>query len=419
MKPSCSWLPRNSSLFAPFAIALLPLLPTYAAGSIDAEKYGQSMGYPLASNEFLSQRDEYIVAEYSGQRFEDGKRHPNFNNEFHWVRAATSRLEIPVTSVKWPSSRDPADWMSRHAVLAVVVYKEGKIIFEKYQYDRHRNNRFAGESMTKTLTAMAVGLAVDEGKLDIDQPVSTYLPELVGTALGKVSVRNHLKMASGSSFVWDSKGDARTYYLNKFASVTCGMDQCGRDIKDVWRGATTSGDQGIRFNYDPQSSDILSGVLQTIYGQRLAKVWEKKVWTKIGAERDAFWRGVRNTPITSGANFFFATSHDWIKLAKLWIEPNAVVSNDWLNQMIIDSLPTANHPQSRWGRSSPDRYGYQLWIRTGRWIAMAGYRGQKLFIDRASKTAMFVSSLEGSWTDEGVTWFEWVSKQSSDSLKRE
>jgi CubicO group peptidase (beta-lactamase class C family) len=68
--------------------------------------------------------------------------------------------------------------------LAVAAVKDGKIVFERVYGYRDRERRlpvttktlFGIGSMTKSMTAAALGTLVDEGKLDWDTPVARYLP---------------------------------------------------------------------------------------------------------------------------------------------------------------------------------------------------------------------------------------------------
>ncbi|MGH7534606.1 MAG: serine hydrolase domain-containing protein, partial [Gemmatimonadales bacterium] len=69
--------------------------------------------------------------------------------------------------------------------LAVSVVKDGKTIFAKGYGVRQlgqpapvdSDTRFAIGSTTKAITAAAIGMLVDEGKLGWDDPVTKYLPE--------------------------------------------------------------------------------------------------------------------------------------------------------------------------------------------------------------------------------------------------
>jgi CubicO group peptidase (beta-lactamase class C family) len=407
-------------------LLVVSFLTTVAFAGPDAEKYGSKANYPLAHNYWLGERDEYAVAEYSGERLKSKHNFYSGNNELSWVRRSSQEPRALLNAeVSWGLLRNPDRWIKKNNVLAVAIYKEGKLIHETYQYGRTSTHLFNSQSMTKTLTAMAIGLGVHEGKIDIDKPSQIYLPFLTGTPLGKVTVRNHLKMASGSNFRWDEQGDAKKYFLQKFAPP-CGstsqvrLDFCGVDVRNLWAQAETIHTQGERFNYDPMSSDILSAIVSAVYDQPLSKFFQNRIWKKLDTESDAFWNFMWATPtepkLTSGANYFHATLRDWIRLSKVFIEHDSqdVIPAKWLQQMVNDKVSTTT-----WHISQPNMvaYGYQTWI-AKKYFAMEGYRGQEILIDPKSQTVMVVFALTGGWKKDGHLFYEWLIDQKLAELEK-
>src|SRR3546814_6991222 len=59
-----------------------------------------------------------------------------------------------------------------------------------------RRSRACGSSVTKQFTGLAVMLLVEDGKLDIDQPLCRYLPDLLGPN-GAPTPRQLLNHTSG------------------------------------------------------------------------------------------------------------------------------------------------------------------------------------------------------------------------------
>ncbi len=78
------------------------------------------------------------------------------------------------------------DYMKRQRVMALLIVKDGVIQVERYQYDRKPTHRFLSNSMAKTLTAMAVGIALKEGLIrSLDDRAEVYAPALAGTLYGQ------------------------------------------------------------------------------------------------------------------------------------------------------------------------------------------------------------------------------------------
>ena len=91
------------------------------------------------------------------------------------------------------------DYLQRQPVMALLVIKDGVVQVERYQYGRSAEHRFLSNSMAKTITAMAVGLAVREGHIkSLDERADHYAQTLAGTLYGETTLRNLLRMSSGA-----------------------------------------------------------------------------------------------------------------------------------------------------------------------------------------------------------------------------
>ena len=90
-------------------------------------------------------------------------------------------------------------WAERTFTNALLVLRDGEIVFEDYRNRMTPETRHIGFSMTKTITAMLVGQALAEGEIaSLDDPVAKYVPELANGGYGKATLRNVLEMRSGT-----------------------------------------------------------------------------------------------------------------------------------------------------------------------------------------------------------------------------
>ena len=92
---------------------------------------------------------------------------------------------------------------NRWAVFGVEVYKDGKLLHE---YGDTNGNRYPIYSATKTITSIAVGMAADEGKLDIHKPAITYLPEEVVGKMSKAQIETYQKITTKRLLTMSVKG---------------------------------------------------------------------------------------------------------------------------------------------------------------------------------------------------------------------
>src|SRR5262249_57226282 len=81
---------------------------------------------------------------------------------------------------------------------ALVVVVDGVLVHERYFHGTRAGDRLLGFSATKSALALAVGQAVDDGRLPgLDTPVTGLVPELGSGGYAGVSLRQLLTMTSG------------------------------------------------------------------------------------------------------------------------------------------------------------------------------------------------------------------------------
>ena len=86
-------------------------------------------------------------------------------------------------------SLDLAGFLSATETDGIVVVKDGKIVYEKYDRTNTEGSKHIMMSMTKSVTGIIAGILSEQGKLDVNALVSTYVPEIKGTPFEHVTVR--------------------------------------------------------------------------------------------------------------------------------------------------------------------------------------------------------------------------------------
>ena len=95
------------------------------------------------------------------------------------------------------------DSMIRKAVLkairtdAIVVLRNGKIMFEWYARGNGPHTRHILMSSTKAVVGLLAGMLHEAGEFNLDAPVSRYVPEIETTAYRGATIRNLLDMRTG------------------------------------------------------------------------------------------------------------------------------------------------------------------------------------------------------------------------------
>ena len=73
----------------------------------------------------------------------------------------------------------PEQFVQRTYTNALLIMKDGHIVYETYRNNTNESTRFIAFSMTKSITSLLVGIALGEHRIEsLDDPITKYLPEL-------------------------------------------------------------------------------------------------------------------------------------------------------------------------------------------------------------------------------------------------
>ena len=89
------------------------------------------------------------------------------------------------------------DYALSHKSTSFLVVRSGRIVLEAYGSGGGAGVARRIASATKSMTSILVGMAIDQGKLKLDQPVADFLPDWKDTRKEKITIRHLLSMTSG------------------------------------------------------------------------------------------------------------------------------------------------------------------------------------------------------------------------------
>jgi CubicO group peptidase (beta-lactamase class C family) len=362
------------------AAALLSCQVSLAAP--DEEAMGKSAGYPTAPKPGQSDQDPYMVGSFSAM--------DSINP--HCILAPSSTpLPLPKASSETVfrykfrgETLSIDDYMQHQRVTGLLILKDGKIVAERYNFKRTPEHRMLSESMAKTVVALAVGKALEEGRIrSLDDTAASYVPELAGTLYGQTKLVNLLRMASGAQFVHDQTPTDDRAKFSKLARAKGYVTA----LKSVTQRAAPEGEV---FNYSNTQTVVLGLVLRAATGQSLCAYVDEKLWKPMGAESRATWLLNPADQFEQFAGGFNATVRDYARLGWLMArdgqrDDKSVVSSDWLLKMTDANLqPPAFRPGTmKHHGSTLQGYGFQTWLIAGpsRRFALEGVHAQSILID--------------------------------------
>ena len=121
-----------------------------------------------------------------------------------WHHRVPARPEAPPLPARAPTAQEAALIARLEALLprvdgrVVVLVDDGRVVDAFGTGGISWDTRLLSASMAKTFAALATGQAVCAGKLALETRADALVPALSGTALGEATLRDLLRMASGT-----------------------------------------------------------------------------------------------------------------------------------------------------------------------------------------------------------------------------
>ena len=236
-------------------------------------------------------------------------------------------------------------------------------------------------SVSKTMTALAIGILLDEGKLHLDDHITDYftdyLPEKPDERLLRLTLRDMLRMA--------------TCYRSTVYRE--GVDE--NWAKPFFTAASTH-EPGTAFNYDTGCSQVLAALVARLTGQEVIDFLNERVFTPLGATDEKYWLRDPSGACQGGTGLCMSL-RDLHKVSRLVMAGGGELLPRWfceeMGRKHIDNRLCANE-EERYG------YGWQVWMTRAGW-AMYGLGGQ-LAIVCPAKDALLCTIADTRLDNVGV-----------------
>lgn len=128
-------------------------------------------------------------------------------------------------------------------------------------------------SITKLFTSVLIMQLYEQGKIDLNSSVKTYLPGYAGNGADKITIRNLLNHTSGLPYVGPkSKEDALKNGMEEFQ-----MPHSIDELISKYYSRDLVNEPGKAFNYNNGEYIILGKIIENIYGKSFAEVLNQEI----------------------------------------------------------------------------------------------------------------------------------------------
>lgn len=275
----------------------------------------------------------------------------------------------------------------------MVVARHGTVIAEMHARPYVAEDVHTMYSASKTVTALAVGIAIDENRLRVDDRVASFfpgrLPAEVSPALAAMTVRELLTMSTG----------VRPDY-NRL-----------RNSNDDWERAYLAcvPDAPGQFQYDSMCTYMLAAIVQRVTGQTMIDYLRQRLFAPLGITV-VDWE-LSPTGVNTGGWGLRLQAESEAKIGMLinnrgeW-QGKRIVSASWIDEMTRVQINTSTV------KSEPNDgnqgYGYQTWRCLPPGVTRAdGAFGQYIIMDRERDLVVVINAMSHDghgmlrtvWTD--------------------
>lgn len=237
-------------------------------------------------------------------------------------------------------------------VHSIMVVRHGQVVGEGWWAPYAPQLKHTLYSLSKAFTSTAVGLAVAEGRLTVDDKVVSFfpdqLPATVSDNLASMRVKDLLTMSTGHDKepTPDMRTNGNTNWIKVFLAHPV-------DHKP-----------GTHFVYNSGATYMLSAIVQKLTGQPILTYLTPRLFGPLGIE-GADWEVDPNGINTGGWGLRLHTE-DIAKFGQLYLQKGMwngkrILSEAWVTEA------TQSHSQSVGGKRKADEndwlqgYGYQFW----------------------------------------------------------
>ena len=227
---------------------------------------------------------------------------------------------------------------------SVIVVRHGQVVAEAWWSPQTPDTPHVMWSLSKSFTAMAVGLAITDGKLNVDDRVLSFFPDEApanpSENLQAMRVRDLLTMTAGHET--EAKLTSDGNWVTQFLAQPVPFEP------------------GTHFRYNTPATYMLSAIVQKVTGETVLDYLQPRLFEPLGIEQPRWDTSPQG--ISIGGYGLFLRTEDVAKFGQLLLqqgvwEGEQVVPTEWVTAATRKQVPNGTSSDSDWTQG----YGYQFW----------------------------------------------------------
>ena len=252
----------------------------------------------------------------------------------------------------------------RACIHSIMVLKDNEIVCEASARGYDTSIFHLAYSMSKTVTAIAVGLLFDDKKIRLDDYALSYFPEIDARSERKreITVSDLLTMKSGAGF-----------------------SEIGVISEIEWTRAFFEDDSyaspGNRFKYNSMNSYVLARIVTRIAGMPLSDFLNERLFTPLGI-KNYFWE-LSPEGTEKGGFGLYLSAESFLKIGLMLKNRGSFGGQRILSEEFVSLMLTPY--SSRKDTDSEYGYGLHIWVsESGDEFLLSGMLGQSVLVSEST-----------------------------------
>lgn len=269
-----------------------------------------------------------------------------------------------------------------------MLVRHGKVVAEAWWKPEASDKPHVLHSLSKSFTSTAVGLAVAEGKLSIDDPVLKFFPDDAPAEpsdhLKAMTVRDLLTMSCGHEV--EAKFTTNEPWARTFLAHPVPFKP------------------GTHFQYNTPGSYMLSAIVQKVTGQTVLEYLKPRLFEPLGIENPEWESSPQG--VTFGGWGLKIRTEDIAKFGQLYLQKGKwrgkqLVPESWVQQATTRQVSNGSDPTRDWTQG----YGFQFWRCRHNAFRGDGKDGQFCIVIPEEDAVVAITALTGDMQAElNVVW---------------
>jgi CubicO group peptidase (beta-lactamase class C family) len=279
-----------------------------------------------------------------------------------------------------------AHFLQRSYTDGFIVLHDGAVVYERYFNGQTPDVRHLMFSVTKSLTGALVLMLIEQGRIDPKQVIAAYLPELKDSAFAAATVQQLLDMTNSIAFdeiYTDPNSDiARFGAAFRGGSIYTYLPTLTKPNPHFAHGEV--------FHYVTADPEVLGWVVRRVTGKNLAEVLSEMIWSKLGADADAYyWLDGEGTEMAGGG--LNMTLRDAARFGQMIAADGTYNDRQIVSRAIAQRIKQpgnpavfgAYYPDQPWYGNVAHAYHDQWWTfaNSRKAVSAIGVFGQFIYVD--------------------------------------